>query len=73
VTIRELAEMVGAVSGFRGRLEFDPSKPDGTPRKLLDTSRLSALGWKPKITLREGIEQTYQWFKQHVADARLIA
>ena len=73
VTIRELAEMVSAVSGFQGRLTFDASKPDGTPRKLLDTSRLTALGWKPKISLREGIEQTYGWFKQHVAEARLIA
>jgi GDP-L-fucose synthase len=73
VTIRELAEMVAAVSGFRGRLVFDSSKPDGPPRKLLDTSRLSALGWKPKITLRSGIEQTYEWFKQHPSEARLIA
>ena len=73
VTIRELAEMVAAVSGFQGRLTFDASKPDGTPRKLLDTSRLTALGWKPKIGLREGIEQTYAWFKRHVAEARLIA
>jgi GDP-L-fucose synthase len=73
VTIRELAEMVAAVSGFQGRLVFDSSKPDGTPRKLLDTSRLTSLGWKPKITLRAGIEQTYAWFKEHVAEARLIA
>lgn len=73
VTIRELAEMIGAVSGFQGRLVFDSTKPDGTPRKLLDTSRLSALGWKPKISLRSGIEQTYEWFKQHVSEARLIA
>jgi GDP-L-fucose synthase len=73
VTIKELAEMVAAVSGFQGRLVFDSSKPDGTPRKLLDTSRLTSLGWQPKITLRAGIEQTYAWFKEHVADARLIA
>jgi GDP-L-fucose synthase len=73
VTIRELAEMVAAASGFQGQLVFDSSKPDGTPRKLLDTSRLSALGWKPKISLRSGIEQTYEWFKQHVSEARLIA
>ncbi len=73
VTIRELAEMVADVSGFHGRLVFDSTKPDGTPRKLLDTSRLTALGWKPKITLRAGIEQTYAWFKEHVADARLTA
>jgi len=73
VTIRELAEIVSSVSGFQGRLTFDASKPDGTPRKLLDTSRLTALGWKPKIGLREGIEQTYAWFKRHVAEARLTA
>jgi GDP-L-fucose synthase len=73
VSIKELAEMVADVSGFKGRLEFDPTKPDGTPRKLLDTSRLTSLGWQPKITLRSGIEQTYAWFKEHIADARLIA
>lgn len=73
VTIQELAEMIAAVSGFQGRLVFDSTKPDGTPRKLLDTSRLTSLGWKPKITLRAGIEQTYAWFKEHIADARLTA
>jgi GDP-L-fucose synthase len=73
VTIRELAETVASVAGFRGRLEFDSSKPDGTPRKLLDTSRLTALGWVPKIKLRAGIEDTYAWFKDHIAEARLIA
>jgi GDP-L-fucose synthase len=73
VTIRELAETVASVAGFRGRMEFDPSKPDGTPRKLLDTSRLTALGWMPKIKLKAGIESTYAWYKDHVADARLIA
>ncbi len=72
VTIKELAEMVAAAAGFGGRLEFDASKPDGTPRKLLDTSRLTALGWKPKITLSEGIRATYAWFEDHVAQARLI-
>ena len=73
VTIRELAELVAEVTGFKGRLEFDASKPDGTPRKLLDTTRLTSLGWTPKITLRAGIEQTYAWFKDNVAEARLIA
>ena len=73
VTIRELAETVAAVAGFQGSLVFDTSKPDGTPRKLLDTSRLTSLGWKPKITLRDGIAGVYEWFKQHVADARLTA
>ena len=73
VTIRELAETVASVAGFRGLLEFDSSKPDGTPRKLLDTSRLTALGWTPKIKLKAGIESTYAWFKDHTAEARLIA
>jgi GDP-L-fucose synthase len=73
VTIRELAEMIAKTSGFQGRLVFDSTKPDGPPQKLLDTSRLSALGWKPKITLQTGIAQTYEWFKRHVSEARLIA
>jgi GDP-L-fucose synthase len=71
VTIRELAELVVSVIDYRGRLTFDTSKPDGTPRKLLDVGRLSALGWAPKIPLRSGIEQTYRWFRAHSADARL--
>ncbi|RCX32246.1 GDP-L-fucose synthase [Thioalbus denitrificans] len=62
VTIRELAETVKAVVGFQGELVFDPSRPDGTPRKLLDVSRLAALGWTPSIGLREGLEATYRWF-----------
>ena len=64
VTIRELAEMVQQITGYQGRIAFDSSKPDGTPRKLLDTSRISALGWKPMRTLRTGIESTYEWYKQ---------
>ena len=64
VTIRELAEMVQQITGYQGRIAFDLSKPDGTPRKLLDTSRISALGWKPMRTLRPGIESTYEWYKQ---------
>jgi GDP-L-fucose synthase len=71
VTIRELAELVMAASGYQGRLVFDPSKPDGTPRKLLDTTRLTTLGWRPKIPLEAGIASTYAWFREHVADARL--
>ena len=62
VTIRELAETVCEVVGFRGNLAFDASKPDGTPRKLLDLTRLFGLGWRPKISLRDGIRDTYQWF-----------
>jgi GDP-L-fucose synthase len=73
VTIKELAEMVAAAAGYKGNLLFDTSKPDGTPRKLLDTSRLTSLGWKPKIALKDGIDQTYAWFKEHIADARMTA
>ena len=62
VTIRELAETVCEVVGFRGNLAFDTSKPDGTPRKLLDLTRLFGLGWRPKIALRDGIRDTYQWY-----------
>ena len=71
VTIRELAEVVMSVIGYNGTLLFDPAKPDGTPRKLLDVSRLTGLGWRPRIPLKNGIEQTYSWFKEHSADARL--
>lgn len=62
VTIRELTEMVATVTGFRGKITWDASKPDGTPRKLLDVSKLGALGWKAKIALREGLEKTYASF-----------
>jgi GDP-L-fucose synthase len=62
VTIRELAETICDIVGFEGELAFDTTKPDGTPRKLLDSSRLLGLGWKPKIGLREGIAGTYEWY-----------
>ncbi len=71
VTIRELAELVLSAIGYGGRLEFDSTKPDGTPRKLLDVTRLTDLGWKPRISLESGIARTYAWFKEHSADARL--
>jgi GDP-L-fucose synthase len=71
VTIRELAEMVLSAVGYSGQIVFDPAKPDGAPRKLLDVTRLTSLGWRPRITLKNGIEQTYAWFKEHSADARL--
>jgi GDP-L-fucose synthase len=71
VTINELAEMVMSAIGYTARLTFDASKPDGTPRKLLDVSRLHSLGWRPQIPLKMGIETTYAWFKEHAAEARL--
>ncbi len=64
LTIRELAEMISEIVGFEGRLTWDASKPDGTPRKLLDTSKIESLGWKPTIALRDGIAQTYDWYRQ---------
>jgi GDP-L-fucose synthase len=71
VSIGELAELVMAVTGFNGDLAFDSSKPDGTARKLLDITRVSGLGWRAKIPLKTGIEQTYDWFRKHVTEARL--
>jgi GDP-L-fucose synthase len=64
VTIKELAELIQGVVGFEGEIEWDSSRPDGTPRKLLDSSRISSLGWKAEINLLEGIQSTYSWFKQ---------
>ena len=62
VTIRELTEMVASVVGYRGRIAWDSTKPDGTPRKLMDVSRLANLGWKARVALREGLEKTYASF-----------
>jgi GDP-L-fucose synthase len=62
LTILELANLIARVVGFTGRISTDPSKPDGTPRKLMDTSKLARLGWQPKIGLEDGLSRTYQWF-----------
>jgi len=70
ITIGDLARLVGEVVGFEGELVFDSSKPDGTPQKLLDVSRLSALGWKAKIPLKAGIEQTYRWYLDNLEGVR---
>ena len=70
LSIRQLAEQIAQVVGFTGRLEFDPSMPDGTPRKLMDVSRIRALGWKHRITLTEGIRGAYAWYLAHSAEAR---
>lgn len=70
VTIREIAETVADVVGFSGRTEWDTTKPDGTPQKLLDVSRLAAAGWTAKIGLPEGLEQTVAWYRQHVGALR---
>jgi GDP-L-fucose synthase len=70
-TIRELAESIARVTGYRGALVWDRSKPDGTPRKLMDVSRLGALGWRASIGLEEGLRDAYRWFVEHHAQARL--
>jgi len=69
-TILELAGEVARVVGFQGELRFDTSKPDGTPRKLLDVSRLSAMGWKLQVPLHEGLQRTYRWFLEHQGEFR---
>jgi GDP-L-fucose synthase len=71
ITIREIAEIMAEVVGFSGEIVQDTSKPDGTPRKLLDVSRLTALGWQPEVHLREGLADTYRWFIANHATARL--
>jgi GDP-L-fucose synthase len=72
-TIADLAALVQRIVGFTGSLVFDSSKPDGTPRKLLDISRLNALGWRPAIDLESGVASTYKWFLDHVESARLVS
>lgn len=67
VSIMDLARLIARVIGFEGEIRTDTSKPDGTPRKLCDTTRLRSLGWKPKITLEDGIASTYQWFLENIA------
>ena len=69
ISIRELAELICDVVGFSGELAWDTTKPDGTPRKLLDVTRVRALGWQPEISLREGIARTYEWFLANCAKA----
>ncbi len=70
IAISELAALIARVVGFEGRIAYDTSKPDGAPRKLLDTSRLTSLGWSPSITLAEGIASTYEWYKSNLASVR---
>ena len=67
ISIRELAELICDVVGFEGELAWDTTKPDGTPRRLLDVTKLRALGWKPAIPLRDGIARTYEWFRANFA------
>ena len=71
ISIRELAEIIADIAGFRGEIVHDLTRPDGTPRKLLDVSRLESLGWKPAIDLRPGLESTYRWIVEHHDQVRL--
>ena len=66
LSISELATLISSIEGFTGEIEYDSSKPDGTPRKLMDVSRINKLGWKHKTSLREGIQKTYDWFLQNI-------
>ena len=71
ISIAELAGIIANVIGYDGEIVFDTSKPDGTPRKALDCARIAALGWRPRYTLAEGLEQTYAWYRAAFADARI--
>jgi GDP-L-fucose synthase len=71
LTIADLARLVADVVGYTGGIGFDPGKPDGTPRKLLDSSKINALGWRPRIGLREGVTATYAWFIEHADELRV--
>jgi GDP-L-fucose synthase len=73
ISIKELANLIATLAGFKGEISWDSSKPDGTPRKVLDVSRINSLGWKPTIRLEEGIQSTIKWFKSAVekGEARL--
>lgn len=68
LSISELADMIAGITGFKGEIEYDSSKPDGTPRKLMDVSRINNLGWRYKTSLKEGIEKTYRWFLENCVD-----
>jgi GDP-L-fucose synthase len=66
LTIKELAELIQKVVGHQGEIIWDADKPDGTPRKLMDVSKMHALGWKHQINLEDGINKTYQWFLENI-------
>ncbi len=72
ISISDLAAMVADVVGFEGTISHDLSKPDGTPRKILDSSRLSGMGWSPSWQLRDGIEDAYAWFVAHATSLRMV-
>ena len=72
ITIKELAETIQGVVGYKGNILWDKSKPDGTPRKLMDVSKMRDLGWSYSTELTEGIEKTYQWFLENIKDLKQI-
>ena len=72
ISIADLALLIKDIVGFRGRINFDTEKPDGTPRKVVDVSRLNSMGWKAKTSLMDGIEKTYSWFCGHYDYIRKI-
>ncbi len=72
ISVRELAELICEIVGFKGALSWDPTKPDGTPRKLLDVGKLQQLGWRPTISLREGIARAYQWYLENRAGSGVV-
>ena len=72
ITIKELAEMIIEVTGYKNDYEWDTSKPNGTPRKVLNVDKIKSLGWEPKISLREGLESTYEWMKNNRSNLRNI-
>ena len=71
ITIKELAEMIVEVTGYKNDYEWDTSKPNGTPRKVLNVDKMKSLGWEPKISLREGLESTYEWMKNNRSNLRI--
>lgn len=72
ITIKNLAETIQEVTGHSGEIKWDSSKPDGTPRKLMDVSRINELGWEAQIELRSGIEKTYQWFLENIEEIKEV-
>lgn len=70
ISILELAQLIAKITNFKGEIVTDPSKPDGTPRKLMDVSRLSAMGWQARIPLEKGIKETYEWFLKNHSEVR---
>ncbi|MEO6589381.1 MAG: GDP-L-fucose synthase, partial [Pyrinomonadaceae bacterium] len=72
IEIKQLAEIIKNIVGYEGEIEYDRTKPDGTPQKLLDVSRLGALGWKYSTSLEDGLRKTYKWFLENYLKAKTI-